>query len=175
MSGIARHADRAIVRRAFSAWSIEIPAPFAETFVDEGGYWHAYDARRSISLTSMIVSDEQGPVSAERILHQLRPVKRTGSAPVDELPPNCVGWAITADAPQPARASRMLAGMLAVEGRVLIATITSDDMVWARSTWLSVRAHPAGWPEPHGGPRVVPRCPCQAARSGWRTRTRSAR
>jgi hypothetical protein len=150
VTGTARRADRTIIRRVFSSWTIEIPASFAETFVDEGGYWHAYDAHRSISLTSMAVNDEHGPVSAERIMRQLRPVKRKGGAPVDELPPSCVGWAITADALQPARASRMLSGMLALDGRVLIATITSDDLDWARSTWLSIRACPSGLP---GGER----------------------
>jgi hypothetical protein len=46
---------------------------------------------------------------------------------IDELPPGLVGQAATGPTVQPAKASRVLSGMLAAEGRLLIATITSDD------------------------------------------------
>jgi hypothetical protein len=137
MDALVRQAEPAARRQVFAAWSIEIPASFAETVVHDGGYWHAYDAHRSVSLTSLAVSDERGPVSAERTAHQFPPEE---GSPVDELPPGLVGWGIIANAPQPA--SRALSGMLAVEGRVLLVTITSHDLAWARRTWLSIRATP---------------------------------
>jgi len=40
----------------------------------------------------------------------------------------------------------MLSGMLAAEGRLLIVTITSDDLDWALQVWLSIRTHPTHSP-----------------------------
>lgn len=137
---IAR-AEATITRRVFPGWSITIPAAFAETFVNEGGYWHAYDAHRSASMTSMVVEDDRRPVPASMIVDRFTPSK---GKRVDELPPGLLGWAIEAKARRPARASRMLSGMLASDGRVLIVTITSDDRDWARRTWLSIRRWPPG-------------------------------
>lgn len=130
--------EATIVRRVFAAWSIEIPVSFSEIFVRKDGYWHAYDVNRSVSLTSLTVSDPRGPVSAELLTRQMpRPLEGTL---VEELPPHLLGWAIAADALKPARASRMISGMLAAAGRLLIVTITSDDFHWSRGVWLSIRA-----------------------------------
>ncbi|MGH2455964.1 MAG: hypothetical protein ACRDHD_06880 [Candidatus Limnocylindria bacterium] len=137
--------EPAIARRVFGAWSITIPASFAETFVDEGGYWHAYDTHRSVSLTSMVVEAEGGPVSADRILRQMGPLP---GASVDSLPPGLIGYGVEDEAIQPARASRTLSGILVRDGRVLMVTITGDDTDWARRTWLSIGAHPAPLPGP---------------------------
>ena len=127
-------------RRVFPAWSITIPASFDETFVLEDGYWHAFDQERSISLTSMLLTDANGsPVPAELIAERFEALQ---GAPVGETPAGLLGWAVEADAIPPAKASRMLQGMLAVDGRVLIVTITADDRDWARGTWLSIRHHP---------------------------------
>jgi hypothetical protein len=73
--------------------------------------------------------DEHGPVIADRIVRELPSLE--GKA-LDELPSGLVGQAATGPAVQPAKAARMLCGMLAVDGRLLIATITSDDPDWAR-------------------------------------------
>lgn len=127
----------------FEAWSIEIPVSFEETFVAKDNYWHAYEDRRSVSLTSMVLTEEGEPVSAERILHQIRPEAGT---PLDDLPARLGGWATTSDAPPQSRASRILSGMLAVDGRVLLATVTSDDLEWARRVWSSIRSHPVYGP-----------------------------
>jgi hypothetical protein len=43
-------------------------------------------------------------------------------------------------------ASKVLSGFLVAEARVLLVTITSDDLDWARDTWLSIREHPAQGP-----------------------------
>jgi hypothetical protein len=128
-----------VVRQVFECWSIEIPGSFDETFVHEDGYWHAYDRRRSISLTSMIVGSGEGPVRAESILSQFPALD---GDPVDSLPPGALGAAAMSDAIQPARASRCLSGFLVVDGRVLIVTITSDDEARSRQIWLSIRHHP---------------------------------
>src|SRR5213083_1212314 len=84
--------ERTITRQVFEAWSVEIPATFAETFVVEDSYWHAYHDERSVSLTSILVSDADGPVSADRIVRQLPRLEGTA---LDELPPGLVGLAAT--------------------------------------------------------------------------------
>jgi hypothetical protein len=120
----------------FQTWSVEIPEGFAEAFIVEDAYWHAYDERRSVSLTSIVVTDNGEPVSSELLLRQMPPVDGT---PIEELPCGLVGWAVTRAAVEPARATRMLSGILVALGRVLIITITSDDLGWARTIWLSIR------------------------------------
>jgi hypothetical protein len=129
-----------IERRVFEAWSIQVPAVFAETFVHEDDYWHGYDEHRSVSLTSVLLSERGQPASAERILDQLGPLD---GSPIDQLPPGLLGYAATSEATQPARAGRVLQGLLATYGRVLVVSITSDDPDWALRAWLSIRSHPA--------------------------------
>jgi hypothetical protein len=128
-----------LVRRVFPAWSIEIPAAFAETMVDGDAYWHAYDDHRSVSLTSVVLTDKGRPVCAREIAAQ---IPAMDGSPIDELPPGLVGRAAAVRATQPARASQALSGMLAAEGRLLIVTVTADDLAWARRVWTSIRAHP---------------------------------
>jgi hypothetical protein len=102
--------ERIITRRIFEAWSVEIPATFAETFVVDGSYWHAYDAERSVSLSSILLSDVIGPVSADRIVRELPSLE---GSPLDELPPGLIGQAATGPAVQPAKAALVLSGVLA--------------------------------------------------------------
>jgi hypothetical protein len=139
--------EEVVARQVFPAWSITIPASFAEAFVDEGGYWHAWDDHRSVSLASLALTDERGPVPVAAIARQLPPLDGT---PIDALPAGLPGRAVEGDAIQPARASRVLSGMLAADGRVLIVTITSDDHEWTRRTWLSISRHPAALSDAEG-------------------------
>ena len=131
------------VRRVFAAWSIEVPASLAETFVETDAYWHAHDEHRSVSLTSLRLTAKGRLVSAARIARQIPPLD---GLQVDELPPDLTGRATTSAALQPARASQVLSGALAADGRMLIVTITSDDLEWARGVWLSIRGHSAPFP-----------------------------
>jgi hypothetical protein len=140
----ARRAERPVERRPFEAWSIRIPDRFSETFVEEGSYWHAWTTDRAVSLTSVVLTDRRGrAVPVDQISKQL-----DGSGilpdgePVLELPPGCVGTGVIAEAVQPAVASKLLSGFLVAGSRVLIVTITSDDLRWARATWLSIRGYP---------------------------------
>ena len=130
-------------RRVFAAWSVAIPASFTEAFLDEDGYWHAWDAHRSVSLSSIALTKEGQPVTAEMIAREL---PTPDGPPVDRLPPGLLGWAVEAEAQQPAKASRTLSGMLVADGRLLVVTITSDDLEWTRRTWLSIRCHPIDQP-----------------------------
>jgi hypothetical protein len=127
-----------VTRRVFETWSIDSPASLEESFVADDGYWHAYGPDRSISLTSIVLADGDRPVPAAEIMKVLPRPKGT---PVSELPDGLPGWAVMTKAPRSARASRILHGMLASRGRVLLATITTDDQEWARATWLSIRCH----------------------------------
>ena len=147
MIGIAAPTETTVRRRVFEAWSIQVPAAFAETFVDADGYWHAYDEHRSVSLTSLAISEEGDPVRASRIMRQAPPLD---GSPVEEVPPGLLGRAATCAAPQPARASQLLSGLLATDGRLLLATVTSDDLEWARRVWLSIRSHAAPVPSVRG-------------------------
>ena len=133
--------ERTVTRQVFETWSVEIPATFDESFVVDGSYWHAFDDERSVSLSSILLSDSHGPVSADRIFRELPSLE--GKA-LDELPSGLIGRAATGPAAQPAKAARMLSGMLAVDGRLLVATITSDDPVWARRVWRSIRSCDGG-------------------------------
>lgn len=135
-----------IARRVFAPWSVALPVSFAETFVEEDDYWHAWGTDRSLSLSGFAVTDERGPVAAESIVRQMTPPDGT---PVEVVPPGLLGWAVQTDADPPARASRILSGMLAADGRALLVTITSDDLEWARRTWLSIRCHAVDRTERH--------------------------
>jgi hypothetical protein len=148
MSPLIDRANSTVVRRVYEAWSIEIPLSFTEAFIEDDGYWHAYDEDRSVSLTSITLTDQDGrPATAEEIARQVPPVE---GDPFDELPPGLPGWAFTLPAIQPARASRSLSGVVATDGRLLLATITADDEAWARRTWLSIRCHRVERSESHG-------------------------
>ena len=139
MANIAARAEPTIVRQVFPHWSITIPAALAETFVEEDAYWHAWDVRRSVSLTSMLIADRRGrPVTSRRILKRFRAVPGDRVA----MPPDLDGWAVVIAQEQPARASRAISGLIVVHGRVLIATVTAEDLAWAAGVWQSIRAHP---------------------------------
>jgi hypothetical protein len=132
---VAAGAEPTIVRQVFPHWSITIPAGFDETFVEKDGYWHAWDAHRSVSLTSVVITDRRGrPVAAHRIL------KRFPAEPGERvaMPPGLDGWAVVVAPPQPARASRAISGIVAIDGRVLVATVTAEDRSWAVDVWRSI-------------------------------------
>jgi hypothetical protein len=136
MSTVAAPPEATIRRQVFRHWSITIPASFEETFVHEDGYWHAWDDGRSVSLTSMAITDRRKrPVPARLILEQFpaEPGNRVA------LPTDLNGWAVDRAADRPARASRAISGLIAVDGGVLIATVTADDVAWSTGVWLSIR------------------------------------
>ena len=139
MVNIAAHAEPTVVRQVFPHWSITIPAAFAETIVDKDGYWHAWDAQRSVSLTSLLITDRRGrPVTSRRIL------KRFPAELGDRvaMPADLDGWAVVTTQQQPARASRAISGLIAMRGCVLIATMTAEDLAWATGVWHSIRGDP---------------------------------
>ena len=138
--------DWVAIRRVFQAWSLEVPPTFTETFFEDDGYWHAYDESRSVSLSSIAIDDEHGqPVGAAQIFNVMQPAM--GGDPISDSPPGLLAWATNGDAIQPARASLMLQGLIAVEGRALLVTVTSDDLAWARRIWMSIRHHATGQPD----------------------------
>ncbi len=132
--------QRPVTCRPFPSWSIRLPASFRHVFVheDENDYWHARDGQRSVSMSSFELTDGSGPVAADQILEELT---APDGRPLAARPPGLPGWAVEDEAPQPAAASRCLYGMLAVDGRVLIVTITCDDREWTTRTWCSIRFH----------------------------------
>jgi len=131
-------------RRAFEAWSILVPIVFQETFIEDDRYWHAWTEQASISLTSIVMTERRRAVAAEALIGALSPIIE--GPLIDDLPPGLIGCAAIGPSPQPARAATGLSGLLAVDGRLLLTTITSDDVSWLRETWLSIQAHPAQLP-----------------------------
>ena len=144
MESVAAPVEPTVTRRVFPLWSIRIPVSFQEAFVHGDDYWHAWDADRSVSLTSMLVTDRGRPVRARTLLRAFPPLTGDPLA----TPAGLVGWAVAAPAVQPARASHAISGVIATDGRLLLATITGDDQGWTTSTWLSIR-HGTG----HGSAR----------------------
>jgi hypothetical protein len=128
-----------VVRRVFPGWSICIPRSFREDLNEKDAYWHAWDASRSVSLTSILLVDESGPVEQETLAAVLA---LQGRGKPESLPPGLAGWAVDGPAIQPAHAGRAMSALLAADGRVLIATITHDDLDWARKVLASIRSHP---------------------------------
>ena len=171
MDGARVPTEPTIVRRAFPTWSIEIPESFEETFVDDGSYWHAYTDDRSVSLTSLQITDGTRPVPATEIIREMDGV--ISGEPVIEGPDGLLFRAAIDDAPKSSRASRLLSGLIASDGRVLLVTITSDDLDWARKVWLSIRGRgaPPAWLT-QAARRSGPRPPCRRTCAGRRTRGR---
>jgi len=130
-----------LARRVFSAWSVEIPAGFAETFVLEDGYWHAWDDHRSVSMTSIVVTERNRPVSLAELAAWLPSMEGT---PIDDMPHGLVGHATLGPSIGPARASTILTGILAIHGRVLLVTVTAEDEDWMLAVWTSIRSHNDG-------------------------------
>jgi hypothetical protein len=149
----------ALHRRVFPAWSIDVPPGWEETFLEDDQYWHAWTDDASISLTSIALADDRGPVPAALILEQLAPA--FPKPWIEDLPEGLPGYARIAVTDPPARAGHFVQGLTATAGRALLATITSDDLDWARSIWRSLRAREA--PLPARGSRA------------WRRRARGKR
>jgi hypothetical protein len=123
-------------RQVFAHWSIQMPTSLRSPQVPDPEYWHARDEHRSVSLTSMVITERGRPVSQKRIL---REIKRPMEGVPVALPPGLEGWGREVVVERSAVASRALTGIAAAKGRVLIVTVTSDDVVWATSVWLSIR------------------------------------
>ena len=139
MDAVQLAPERSVVRRVFATWSIEIPESFEEAFVDDGSYWHAFSERRSVSLTSMQIMDGKRSVRAAEIMSKMGAEIR--GEPVAEGPDGVLWRAAIQKAPKSSRASRLLSGLIASDGRVLLVTITSDELDWARRVWRSIRRH----------------------------------
>src|SRR5690242_8293905 len=93
-------------RRVFPAWSIDVPPGFDEEFIREDQYWHAWTFDASISLTSMVLCDDDGPVAAPRILEQL--ALAFPKPWIEDLPDGLAGYARIAPSEPPARAGRFV-------------------------------------------------------------------
>jgi hypothetical protein len=147
-----------VLRHVFASWWISIPPEFDEDFVHDDGYWHAWDDHRSVSLSSFVVTQRSGgtAVPAADLLAAM-PVPEGDFV---DLPPGHKGWARVIPVPDSPKASRAISGMLAVDGRVLLATITSDDIAWATDTWRSIEYAPT--------PIVMPPQPNRAMRRAAR-------
>jgi len=136
MSLLAAPFEPTTRRQVFAHWSVQIPMSLKAQFVPDAQYWHARDEHRSVSLTSMVITEHGRPASQKRILRQIQlPMEGTPVA----LPAGLEGWGREVVAEPCAIATRAVTGIIAAKGRVLIVTVTSDDVLWATSVWLSIR------------------------------------
>src|SRR4051812_8228989 len=109
MRAVAEHLEPTVLRQVFPAWSITIPSAFEENFVHDQGYWHAWDDRRSVSLTSLLIVDRRNrPIPAHRILEEFP----SGPGRRLAMPGGLDGWAVHAALDQPARASQAISGLI---------------------------------------------------------------
>ena len=134
-----------LVRQVFETWWISVPPEFEETWVEEGAYWHAWDRHRSVSVSSTVLTDDAGrPAPPDEVMAMV------GAAiegePVEGGPPGLLSRAAIIRTDRGSRASRALSGMIVVEGRVLVATIASDDIDWAVRIWTSIGYRPSPVP-----------------------------
>jgi len=129
-----------IVRRVFAGWSVTIPSGFDEPDMGEEDYWHTYDTTHSVSLSSVAVTEGDHPVPSVALARRVFQILPRGE-PVAESPTMLLAKAWIIDVDPPSRASRALTGMVVADGRVLLATITSDDPDWVRRVWRSIEHH----------------------------------
>ena len=143
-----------MARQAFETWWIGVPWGFDERWIAEGGYWHAWDRRRSVSVSSTVITDEGGrPVTAAEMVDRFAGVVQ--GEPIAEAPDGLAARATVVRTEPGSIASRALTGFVAVDGRVLIATITSDDLEWAVRIWRSISYRPAPIEASRPGRRAV--------------------
>lgn len=127
-----------IVRRVFPSWSVAIPATMRETFVEPDRDWHAWDAHRSVSLTSTVIADHRGRRIPPRLVLETVPPPPGESM---RMPKGLTGWAVIFEQPAPARTRRGISGMVARRGGFLLATVTADDLEWAERVWRTIKLH----------------------------------
>lgn len=161
-----RAAERELIgfRQVFETWWIGVPVGFEQTWVDEGGYWHAWDEDRSVSMSSTVLTGpDWRPAPTDEVAEQLAPL--LDGEPIDDVPPGLVARATIIETEPGSRAGHAVTGWVVADGHVLIATITSDDLDWAREVWRSIGYRPAPPPERATTP---PRStPHPRRRPGW--------
>lgn len=123
----------------FPHWAVSIPRELRVIEPDDDQYWHARDEHRSVSLTSMEVTEAGARVSARRLLDQVGSLLLPKGRRITEAPPGLAARAVYARVPAPGVASRALQGVVVADGFILIATITADDEAWCRAVWRTIR------------------------------------
>ena len=135
----ALRTELTVDRRVFSGWSIAVPIGMEEAFIADDGYWHAWSEGRTISLSSIVLTDRRGDaVPARKILAKTPPMEGEETAVPNDLP----GWARSIERPDVSPGARAISGILVVDGNVLLATVSSEDPDWNRSVWRSIRHQP---------------------------------
>lgn len=133
--------------QVFPSWSVIVPRSLTPTDAEtaaEAGYWHARDEHRSVSFTSLIVVDASSShsIPAATIVGQVAQRVLPRGRKVTDQPQDLPSRAVFAKRAGSGVASHALQGIVAADGVVLIATITSDDEAWCRRVWSSIRHTP---------------------------------
>jgi hypothetical protein len=133
--------------QVFPSWTVDIPRSLIpidpRTAADES-YWHARDEHRSVSISSMTLFDTAAgiPVPGSLIVKTVAAQVLPRGRRIKETPAGLPSRAVYAKGLGSRVAEHALQGIVAAEGVVLIATITSDDEAWCRRVWSSIRHTP---------------------------------
>jgi hypothetical protein len=129
---------------AYPQWSITLPTDLWTAVCSIETGWHARDDHRSVSLSSIGLTERGRPIPADRIAAQIG----TGFLPrgqtVPDQPDGLAARAVFAPVVPPTVASRALMGVVMADGWLLVTTITADDEAWCRRVWRSIKHHPDG-------------------------------
>jgi hypothetical protein len=102
----------------------------------DGDSWIGYDHVRSIRLASISVTGKDGHVRTADELATTAPSGPGAISPGDDA---LRRGAVIGDVEEDGRKIRVLQGVVAVRGQLLIVTIVlSDDEGWARETYRSI-------------------------------------
>jgi hypothetical protein len=131
---------RGTVRTRLAAgWSIDVPGSLIEEY-DEEGNWSAWDAQRTVYLSSLGVAGRHGVATAAELIEGAR--KSISEVPIlsfDE-PPR-LGVAAFGEYAEPEGHTLYLTGRVAVPGSLAICTIEFSDSAlqpWAEAIWRSI-------------------------------------
>jgi hypothetical protein len=133
--------------QVFPSWSVTVPRSLTVTdpeCAEDEGYWHARDAHRSVSLTSLLVVDASNaePIPASMIIGNVAARVLPRGRRIQDVPAGLPSRAVYAKVAGSQVAAHALQGLVAAEGVALVATITSDDEAWCRKVWMSIRHTP---------------------------------
>jgi hypothetical protein len=128
------------VKYVTEGWSITVPGDFADTFEGDGSTLLLFDATRSVRVTTFTATRDDGsPVPAAKLIASEHASDRT---PIEiPLANGVLSKASIGDSATDGEAHRLLSGCAAVDGRLVIATIThpdASDDAWARAVFATL-------------------------------------
>jgi hypothetical protein len=128
------------VKYVTAGWSITVPGEFADTLENDGSTLLLYDATRSVRVSTFTATRKDGsPVPAAQLIESER---KPGRGPIAVPLANGVLSEVSiVDSATDGEPHRLLSGCAAVDGRLVIATITHPDAggdAWATGVFATL-------------------------------------